>query len=194
MGLDCTWESIGKHRGSPVQSGFIDGSRVRRFGFHQEAAELVRNTVGRYCPVTQSMRLVADTQIGGVVTVDFAVRSGALSSDSGTDLACGGLNSPRMWVLGLYSGAAGGGGFNVPLDNFGWAVSPSPRGLSAPAGASDSRRGTDEFHTPRDVAAAFVDSFLEAGFTVEVDHPFSGALVPLSRMTSIGLGQFPASV
>jgi hypothetical protein len=60
--------------------------------------------------------------------------------------------------------------------------------------ARDSRRGTDAFHTPRDVAAAFVDSILEAGFTVEVDHPFSGALVPLSRTTSIGLGQLPASV
>jgi hypothetical protein len=34
------------------------------FRFHQEAAELVRNTVGQYCHVTQSMRLDTDTEIG----------------------------------------------------------------------------------------------------------------------------------
>jgi hypothetical protein len=44
-----------------------------------------------------------------VVTVDVAARLGALSGDSGTGLACGRLNSPKVCVFGLYWGAAGGG-------------------------------------------------------------------------------------
>ena len=39
--------------------------------------------------------------------------------------------------------------------------------------------GTDEFHTPVSVRDAFVRSFEEQGFKVEIDRPFSGAIVPL---------------
>jgi len=39
--------------------------------------------------------------------------------------------------------------------------------------------GTDEFHTPKLLAAAFVDAFSAAGFDVRLDVPFAGALVPL---------------
>lgn len=39
--------------------------------------------------------------------------------------------------------------------------------------------GTDEFHTPKSLEAAFVNAFGAAGFDVRVDMPFSGAMVPL---------------
>jgi N-formylglutamate amidohydrolase len=39
--------------------------------------------------------------------------------------------------------------------------------------------GTDEFHTPSALAAALVDSFQNDGFTVKLNSPFSGALVPI---------------
>lgn len=38
--------------------------------------------------------------------------------------------------------------------------------------------GTDEFHTPVPVRDALVAAFRSVGFTVGVDEPFSGALVP----------------
>lgn len=38
--------------------------------------------------------------------------------------------------------------------------------------------GADEVHTPRFVISTFVESFLGAGFTVAVNRPFSGAIVP----------------
>jgi len=40
---------------------------------------------------------------------------------------------------------------------------------------------TDSFHTNGALTQAFVDSFTEAGWSVAVNDPFSGALVPASR-------------
>jgi N-formylglutamate deformylase len=39
--------------------------------------------------------------------------------------------------------------------------------------------GTDEFHTPPELACALVQAFREVGLTVALNTPFSGALVPL---------------
>ena len=41
--------------------------------------------------------------------------------------------------------------------------------------------GTDSFHTAPALRDAFVAEFKAAGWSVEVDRPFSGALVPLAR-------------
>lgn len=41
--------------------------------------------------------------------------------------------------------------------------------------------GTDDFHTTEELRDAFVDEFRGAGWTVCVNDPFSGALVPMSR-------------
>lgn len=38
--------------------------------------------------------------------------------------------------------------------------------------------GTDPFHTPPELAAQARELFAASGFTVEIDRPFSGALVP----------------
>ena len=41
--------------------------------------------------------------------------------------------------------------------------------------------GTDPFHTPDALRNAFVGSFARAGWTVSVDSPFAGALVPIDH-------------
>ncbi len=41
--------------------------------------------------------------------------------------------------------------------------------------------GTDEFHTGSTIESAFVAEFTSAGFSVAVNDPFAGALVPISR-------------
>jgi len=41
--------------------------------------------------------------------------------------------------------------------------------------------GTDEFHTPIALRESFVASFEAEGWSIEIDTPFSGALVPRSR-------------
>lgn len=38
--------------------------------------------------------------------------------------------------------------------------------------------GTDEFHTPKVLASSLMSAFSDVGFTVALDMPFSGALVP----------------
>ena len=38
--------------------------------------------------------------------------------------------------------------------------------------------GTDPQHTPKEVTQAFADAFAAEGWSVDVDHPFAGALVP----------------
>lgn len=41
--------------------------------------------------------------------------------------------------------------------------------------------GTDDFHTGELLAQAFVEAFADAGWSVELNRPFAGALVPASR-------------
>lgn len=44
--------------------------------------------------------------------------------------------------------------------------------------------GTDAFHTPEHLREAFVAAFRVAGFTVAIDTPFAGALVPMTHWRS----------
>ncbi len=44
--------------------------------------------------------------------------------------------------------------------------------------------GTNEFHTPPRLVSFAHDCFRKSGFTVDVDRPFSGALVPLKHYRS----------
>ena len=39
--------------------------------------------------------------------------------------------------------------------------------------------GTDSFHTPRELIEGFVSAFSDNGFSVSVNKPFSGAIVPM---------------
>lgn len=41
--------------------------------------------------------------------------------------------------------------------------------------------GTDPFHTNQQIADAFVNAFRDKGWSVEINKPFAGALVPSSR-------------
>lgn len=41
--------------------------------------------------------------------------------------------------------------------------------------------GTDPFHTPECITIAFVNAFREAGFTVKINEPYSGTIVPLEH-------------
>lgn len=39
--------------------------------------------------------------------------------------------------------------------------------------------GTDDFHTPQELTECFVSAFSDFGFSVSVDKPFSGSIVPV---------------
>ena len=41
--------------------------------------------------------------------------------------------------------------------------------------------GTDSFHTSGEIAAAFTTAFRDSGWTVSINEPFAGAIVPASR-------------
>ncbi len=44
--------------------------------------------------------------------------------------------------------------------------------------------GTDSFHTPKYLADSLAEFFREKGYTVAIDHPFSGAITPLQYYRS----------
>ena len=39
--------------------------------------------------------------------------------------------------------------------------------------------GTDDFHTPMNITQFLVESFSDRGFSVSINEPFSGAVVPM---------------
>ena len=39
--------------------------------------------------------------------------------------------------------------------------------------------GTDSFHTPQELTEYFFKAFSDAGFSVAIDKPFSGSIVPM---------------
>lgn len=58
---------------------------------------------------------------------------------------------------------------------------PLPCDMSQRTPRPDCCVGTDSFHTPREVASAARKSLASNGWTVEVDWPFAGCMVPLAR-------------
>jgi len=57
-----------------------------------------------------------------------------------------------------------------------------PYELASPgSGRPDICIGTDDFHTSAELAEAFVTEFRRAGWTVNLNDPFAGAIVPASR-------------
>lgn len=70
-------------------------------------------------------------------------------------------------------------GHCVVLDCHSFPSIPLPYELDKKTLRPDICIGTDEFHTPGELSESFVRVFQNAGFTVSVNTPFSGALVPL---------------
>lgn len=59
-------------------------------------------------------------------------------------------------------------------------------GSEAGATRPDICIGTDGFHTPPDLAEGLLMEFSALGFRVALNHPFAGALVPISRYRADG--------
>jgi N-formylglutamate amidohydrolase len=55
-----------------------------------------------------------------------------------------------------------------------------PYELNQSKGRADICIGTDPFHTPSQVRSAVVSAVMEEGYSVAIDAPFAGALVPLA--------------
>jgi N-formylglutamate amidohydrolase len=77
------------------------------------------------------------------------------------------------------------------LDGHSFPSAPLPYELDQSPQRAEICIGTDDFHTPGWVAAVFTEVFRQAGFTVALNRPFAGAIVPLEhyrrerRLTSI---------
>lgn len=70
----------------------------------------------------------------------------------------------------------------VVIDCHSFPARALPYELATPAAERpDICIGTDDFHTPAPLTAAFVAAFAREGWRVAVDTPFAGALVPASR-------------
>lgn len=68
------------------------------------------------------------------------------------------------------------------LDAHSFPNVPLPYEMADPATVRpDICIGTDPFHTPPGLAKAFVEAFSGSGWSVAVNDPFAGALVPASR-------------
>ncbi len=69
-------------------------------------------------------------------------------------------------------------GHALVVDAHSFPSSPLPYELDQRPDRPDICIGTDSFHTPQGLEEAFVTAFSRAGFSVSVNSPFSGALVP----------------
>lgn len=69
-------------------------------------------------------------------------------------------------------------GHALVVDAHSFPSSPLPYELDQRTDRPDICIGTDSFHTPQGLEEAFVTAFSRAGFSVSVNSPFSGALVP----------------
>jgi N-formylglutamate amidohydrolase len=67
------------------------------------------------------------------------------------------------------------------VDCHSFPSSPLPYELDQSPGRPEICLGTDAFHTPAPLAAVAVGLFRDAGFRVQLDRPFSGALVPATH-------------
>jgi N-formylglutamate amidohydrolase len=67
------------------------------------------------------------------------------------------------------------------LDCHSFPDQPLPYEMAEGVARPDICIGTDDFHTPVSLREAFVDVFEDAGFSVKVNSPFSGAMVPATH-------------
>jgi N-formylglutamate amidohydrolase len=74
--------------------------------------------------------------------------------------------------------ALGAHGCCLIIDAHSFPSQPLPYEFDQSMSRPDICIGTDQFHTPSDVRRTFVEYFEKHGFSVEVDRPFLGAIVP----------------
>jgi len=70
-------------------------------------------------------------------------------------------------------------GFCLILDCHSFPAIPLPCELDKTPDRPDICIGTDDFHTPTEIAEKVVRVFTEAGFSVELNKPYNGTLVPM---------------
>jgi N-formylglutamate deformylase len=75
-------------------------------------------------------------------------------------------------------------GFCLIVDAHSFPSRPLPYEFDQNPERPDICIGTDTFHTPPNVCQTFVECFAGQGFSVEVDRPFSGAIVPVDYYLS----------
>ena len=71
------------------------------------------------------------------------------------------------------------GGTSLIIDGHSFGSAPLPHEPDQASGRPDICIGTDTFHTPPGLVDRAASLFRAAGWSVEIDQPFSGAIVPL---------------
>lgn len=66
------------------------------------------------------------------------------------------------------------------IDCHSFASRPLPYELNQENDRPDICIGTDSFHTPKWLLDSVTDAFLKLGYTVAVNHPFAGTIVPMA--------------
>ena len=74
--------------------------------------------------------------------------------------------------------ALAGAGNCLVIDGHSFSPHPMPHEPDQAPDRPDICIGTDPFHTPPDLTAALAEAAMRLGFSVAIDRPFSGALVP----------------
>jgi len=70
-------------------------------------------------------------------------------------------------------------GFCLIIDAHSFSSKPLPHEADQNPNRPDICIGTDPFHTPQALAKAAAGAFKERGFSVAIDHPFQGTMVPM---------------
>src|SRR5207249_7486826 len=85
---------------------------------------------------------------------------------------------PHQGLTALVDAALRADGRCLVLDGHSFPSAPLPYELDQDPDRPDICIGTDPYHTPDALRDIAVNAFTDAGWSVTVDRPFSGALVP----------------
>ena len=104
----------------------------------------------------------------------------ALNDDDRTDLIQRFYEPHHQALTNLTASALGAQGQAVIIDAHSFPDVPLPMDLSQIQPRPDICLGTDPFHTPKNLISFVAAVFEQAGYSVAIDEPYSGTLVPLT--------------
>lgn len=136
--------------------------------FEDDAMELMAEKGMGVCYITNSfgqpLREVTDIERNEIITTYYKPHHELLYETVQAELS----SSDKSLIIDCHSFQ------NIPLPHEGSQKQPRP----------DICIGTDDFHTPKDLAKSAIEYFISCGYSVCENDPFSGTMIPMRHYKS----------
>lgn len=159
------------------------------FAYPHDESTVVRSPVSRLVVDVErfsedALEPMSDRGMGAIynVTSDLKPLRRSLSTDERKALMCEWYFSHHERLESVVTDSVDKYGRCLIIDGHSFAGTPLPyENADKSKNRPDICIGTDPIHTPQEVGDLFIDVFRRAGWSVAVNDPFSGAIVPASR-------------